>query len=490
MIRDNYSIFDMSETIKADVKYLSGNHNDYAEALKQAARKFHEVYTYATFLKKTSIKLNISYKTARFLKRYTYGFLHMKDERDMLVNYRIVQSILGNCEPNKNNYLKAIEFLEESLLCNGIEITRRKFNLKMHFLNKYMNTRFNKYQQYHKILLQTKTRPRELKYFQQSVFSFLKEFSINNDEMRSLKLDNTSSFYNRVKLIKKINKLWLKMGTYEAVEKKTGISKAKIGYIIRYGKKNGIISMSKHPKRPLKPERMQKIQIAHMLYIQYGTLEKVAEKFNATRENIRQILEQGLKYKIIQHKSWDRKLKKSASFKERDLTKYLHHHKSWIDAYKTLKSDYNITCSHFIQLLSRNKQKLIRLEIMEERVKTIRKYLEFSESCGHYPSSTELCTNKIGTQCYQNILSFYGGIGKFRKTYNFGETRVQKKAKDNKEEIMAIIRDSENPINQADIIKITGFKTTTCHDYIKKLLDAEKIKITYRDKKSKYYSVL
>lgn len=151
-------------------------------------------------------------------------------------------------------------------------------------------------------------------------------------------------------------------------------------------------------------------------YLKLGTLQKVADKHNLTRERVRQILKRGQDLGII--KRIDKNKRYKDKLKDISINQLLDDLKEYLNLEK-LSIRYDIP----IRLLkSKIKKSGIKIEdiILEGKKNRLNlEYLNLVNKLGHHVSTTEMDKNFESRALHMRIIRMWGTINIFRSEYGY-----------------------------------------------------------------------
>jgi len=179
--------------------------------------------------------------------------------------------------------------------------------------------------------------------------------------------------------------------------------------------------IKKVKKLRLQDPKIQRLQMVHGLYIQEGTLEKVATKLKMTRERVRQLLTKGSQMDLFRY---DPRHKPGYQYPRKkppiDLDKMLNDYKR-LGSVKKVASENGLSFTRVAQALRQNgitEESLISLRREKQRNTCLVQYRELIDNLGHDPTSTELTQTRGGRALYTRIRKYWKSLNSVRKMLN------------------------------------------------------------------------
>lgn len=162
-------------------------------------------------------------------------------------------------------------------------------------------------------------------------------------------------------------------------------------------------------QRSLKPVDIQRLEIAHRLYLECGTLQAVGERMKLTRERVRQLLQKGTKLGLFKYQP------REYPFVERSkiLTTY-----SRVLNVSQTASSLGISTAYLRRLLTAYLITDNSLRAVRRRAKKlicINQYRALEAKLGRPPTTTHLQATSPGHKLHARILRLWGSIDAFRE---------------------------------------------------------------------------
>lgn len=220
-------------------------------------------------------------------------------------------------------------------------------------------------------------------------------------------------------LLEKIYRLWQKLGTKQALVWELKIPCSKVDLLINFIKHSNIIKNVTTPKRKLSDEQKEKIIKTKKLYDELGTLAEVGKKIRLTRERVRQILERGNHYGIIEYKTtslkgFDDLAKK---LKKDELEKLIIKYGSKQKVIYYLKNKIKINMNYLNALINLYNIDFQYLLLQHKKNRCYFEYNEMVREIGSHPTTTVMNRHPKWRSLWSRISRFWGNINNFRKEF-------------------------------------------------------------------------
>lgn len=158
-----------------------------------------------------------------------------------------------------------------------------------------------------------------------------------------------------------------------------------------------------------------KIQDVRKLYLELGTLRKVANKMGITRERVRQLLKRGEEYNLFEHESYGQiKLKELVSKCSRDNLMRAIKTSVWSEK---ICSQLGMEKADFEKLLKYYKIDYTEYRRAASMGRYITRYSQIVDTLGHHPSTTEMSRKSEWRSTWAGISRLWGNLDSFRKEY-------------------------------------------------------------------------
>ena len=304
------------------------------------------------------------------------------------------------------------------------------------------------------------------------------------------------------RFLKKTYRLYQKLGNYESVANKLNISINKTHKIFKCIKESNII---KNFKRPLKNNTKNYIIYINKLYNELGCLTEVAKKLGLSRERIRQILEKGDSYGIINYKApvVKRFDELSKEISKKDLEYLLIKLGSKGRVYRYLKEKYNVGFELIKKLIELYEIDINDINISLKRNEILRNYKEIVQELGYHPTTTIMKTRPKWRALWARIQRIWGTMDNFRKEYGIpipakGNPRFREISK-NKVEALKFIKsermqkiikfiEKNSPTNSKQICQQFNLGNSSICAYLKELRERSKIGYNFDGQKYIYFA--
>lgn len=238
------------------------------------------------------------------------------------------------------------------------------------------------------------------------------------------------------------------------------------------------------PQENNKSDFKIKLLLIKKLYDNYGSLQKVADDLNVTRERIRQLLVKGDYYKLYKYETTH--IQDFKKIKEKISKEIL------IGILKNETSKFKI-CK-ILSLNMRNLYKLIKfynidLEDYRQDIRQRKFLMEYSDivnKLGHHPSTTEMNSIPDWRNTWMGIDRIWGSIEDFRKEFGiekppfhfhpnttlaFQKRRAEMKQnrENNMNNLIKFMQVHKKPVGIKDILFKMGVGRITAYSYLREL---------------------
>lgn len=259
--------------------------------------------------------------------------------------------------------------------------------------------------------------------------------------------------------------------------------------------------MNKNKLENLTDKQVNKMILVNKTYQKTGTLKAASEKLDISKERVRQILKKGQRLglfeyevnKAKQNKALVNRINKDAVL---TLFKNGYSNKEICTKLSINQSELNYLRSYYAIEVKMNDVKI-------KKEKYLREYNKYVDKIGHHPTSAELQETGRGVLLYNNIVRYWGGIDKFRKSQNIDKPpfrytedfrkRIeksikQKRDKKNKrlDKIERYIKDN-GTVRPSEIRKKLKLKPSTTTSDLRELCETGRINKEGSGRSRKYY---
>ena len=296
-------------------------------------------------------------------------------------------------------------------------------------------------------------------------------------------------------LLRKMYLLWHEAGTLYSLSERLGISSStKVSTLISFIRNSGVIKDFRTPKRKISDEQKKRILETKELYDELLNLSSVAKRLGITRERVRQILEKGNDYGLIEYKSsYIKRFDEVANrFAKEDLERLLVQYGSIKKLLPHIRNEFDIKIpeNYIINLFKIYNIDRDYLVLQHRKNKCYLEYEEMIQELGYHPTTTVMQDRPkwraLGSRtsriwgCMDNFRKEFGipipskGNPKFREHLaEFRERRAEiKRVK--LERIVEYI-DQNSPTNFRDICQNLEIKESPLYQYLKELRDHDLI---------------
>ncbi len=302
-------------------------------------------------------------------------------------------------------------------------------------------------------------------------------------------------------LLKKIYKLWHKLGSFQALSIKLKISATKASQIIYFSKEKKIIKSFQAPKRPLTEKQRAQIIKIKRLYDTSNSLTEVGKQLGLTRERIRQILERGNNYGIIEYKppvlkGFDDLVKK---LKKEEITKQFIKYGSKKRLLNSMKNKYKISQQYLDALIKLYDIDIEYLTLLYKKNRCFSEYKEMVQEIGFHPTTTIMARRSKWRSLWARIGRLWGDVDAFRKEFgipipikgnpNFREDMRrgrEKRKNEDMNELLQFIEDN-SPVSRKQIQISLNWKTGKTEKYTNEIVEKDKIDWMFDGKKYLYF---
>jgi len=302
----------------------------------------------------------------------------------------------------------------------------------------------------------------------------LRKYSCSYDELETL--------------LKKIYKLWHKFGTNYSLAKEIGISPMKVTLLTNFVKEKKIIKDFKTPRRNLTEEQKEKILETKKLYDELFNLSSVAKRLGITRERVRQILEKGNDYGIIEYKpSYLKRFDEIAKkFSKKELEELFVEFGSTSSLVPYLKNklDIKVTKEYLKNLFKIYNIDCDYLSLQHKKKRCFLEYNEMIQELGYHPTTTIMAERLKWRALWYRISRLWGCMDNFRKEFGipipskgnprFRELMAEARKKrvgrkiEKLEKIVEYINNN-SPTNFREISQNLDIKESPLYEYLKEL---------------------
>lgn len=160
--------------------------------------------------------------------------------------------------------------------------------------------------------------------------------------------------------------------------------------------------------RRAKPVQIDRLETAHRLYLELGTLQAVGDRMSLTRERVRQLLEKGAKLELFEYKP------REYPFVERG--KILAAYSRELNLSRAAR-DLGISRGYLEKLLTAYSIGAGTLRAIRRRTGKARRisdYRRLEVQLGRSPTTTDLQATSTGRSLHMKILRLWGSIDAFR----------------------------------------------------------------------------
>lgn len=308
-------------------------------------------------------------------------------------------------------------------------------------------------------------------------------------------------------LLNKIYELWQKVGTFQVLAIELGISGTEASQIIHFIKENEIIEKFEIPKRTLTEQQKRQIIKTKELYDELKTLSRVGRRLGLTRERVRQILERGNNYGLIEYepsplKRFDEITEKITKEK---LMELLIEHGSKNKVLSNLKNELKISMGYLNVLIKLYDIDFEDLVLQNRKNKCLSEYEEMRQELGDHPTTTIMAKNPKWRSIWARVSKIWGTMDNFRKEFGipipgkgnpqFREIvreTTEKRSKIKEEKLRKIIEfiNQNSPTNFREMRQNLDILDSPLYRYLKILRDDDRVDWNYYRGKIRYYKKL
>jgi Mn-dependent DtxR family transcriptional regulator len=311
-------------------------------------------------------------------------------------------------------------------------------------------------------------------------------------------------------LLKRIYSLWHELGTYYSLAKELEISPPKVTLLMNFIKEYKIIRNFHVPRRILTEEQKEKIFEAKKLYDELLNLSLVSKQLGITRERVRQILEKGNDYGIIEYKPpylkrFDEIAKR---FNKKDLEDMFVELGSIKKLIPYMKNELDIKlteeqCRHVFKIYN------IDCDYLSLQHRKKRCYLEYNEmiqELGFHPTTTIMSKRPKWRALWSRTSKLWGCMDNFRKEFGIPipqkgsptfkedmlegrQERLKELRRIKSEKIQALLEyiNTNSPVSRKQIEHALHLKKATVEIYMKELIDKNKVDWMWDGKRYQYF---
>jgi len=220
-------------------------------------------------------------------------------------------------------------------------------------------------------------------------------------------------------ILKKTYRLWHKLGTLSSLSYRLNICISKVSLLINFIKEHEIIKDFKKPRKKLTKAQKYQIIKTKELYDELKTLSNVGKKLGLTRERVRQILERGDKYGIIDYKpSFLKRFDDVVNnLKKEDIEKFLLKYGSKTKLLSNLKDKYKINMRYLDALITLHNIDLDYLILQHKKNKCISEYSDMVRELGLHPTTTIMAKRQKWRALWTRITRIWGNMDNFRREF-------------------------------------------------------------------------
>ena len=236
-------------------------------------------------------------------------------------------------------------------------------------------------------------------------------------------------------------------------------------------------------------EQKERLFLIKSLYDQYKTLDRVGQKLDLTRERVRQLLNQGQKYKLFRYEQariTDFKNVIARVSKDELIKSIYDNPKRFV-----VCSALNITVTDLFKLLKHYKIDLGDYRYDVRQKKYLLRYSKIVDYLGHHPSTTEMQKVSNWRATWAAISRIWGSFDRFRlefgiekPKYNIHPNTIlgfakarQKRQEIKNSKIERVIRliSTKGTISSRQIQLATGYSRSAVSKYLHDLIDQKMI---------------
>lgn len=309
-------------------------------------------------------------------------------------------------------------------------------------------------------------------------------------------------------LLKNVYEDWHRLGTYNALSQRLCIYSHDVSLLILFIRKNEIIKNFRPAKKVLSESIKQHTIKVKQLYDETGTLVQVAKCLGITRERVRQILERGNQYGIIEYKTsylrgFDNLVTKIS---KKEFEKLFIKHGSRKNLLSYLKSEFKISSNSLNAFIKLNNIDLDSLIVENKRERCKAEYLEMVQELGFHPTTTIMQSRPKWRALWSRIGRLWGSMDNFRKEFGIPipqkgsptfredmlkgrEERLNELGRIKSEKMQKMLNyiNNNSPVSRKQVQIALNLKSATMEKYVKELVDENKIDWMWDGKKYLYF---
>lgn len=245
----------------------------------------------------------------------------------------------------------------------------------------------------------------------------------------------------------------------------------------RFRSKIAVLDAIANPSIKIPAHRVHRMIEVYDLYVELGTLQKVGEKMNLTRERVRQILAKGNKYGLFEydrHKKKQDIYERMISISKANLVQAIKEERSRLKIVNKLGID-DSALGYLI-----NKYDVDFEDVIHDARKDyyINQYKNIVDILGKHPTTTEMQRNRKWHSIQASITRIWGSFDIFRHEYgierpshrfNYNTVKTKSIKKENKiNQVYELIK-NRRFVTSRDVSRYLGFERQTATLYLQEL---------------------